>query len=140
MQQQDARRLDRHDRQRQRAPALARHRRLRRGQGGPGQPGRSLAVEWAPKVRVNTLVVGLVQTELSPTCTTATTTAWPPSARTVPLGRLADPADVGDAAVFLASTAPPTSPAPPCSSTAAANAPPSSTRANQTSTPAGGAD
>jgi NAD(P)-dependent dehydrogenase (short-subunit alcohol dehydrogenase family) len=65
---------------------------------------RSMAVEWAPQVRVNTLVVGMVRTELShlhyggPEGVDAVS-------RTVPLGRLADPADIGAAAVFLASDA-----------------------------------
>jgi NAD(P)-dependent dehydrogenase (short-subunit alcohol dehydrogenase family) len=65
---------------------------------------RSMAVEWAPEVRVNTLVVGMVRTELShlhyggPDGIAAV-------ARTVPLGRLAEPSEVGAAAVFLASDA-----------------------------------
>ncbi|MFF4897465.1 SDR family oxidoreductase [Streptomyces sp. NPDC001068] len=65
---------------------------------------RSMAVEWAPEVRVNTLVVGMVRTELShlhyggPDGVDAV-------ARTLPLGRLAAPSDVGAAAVFLASDA-----------------------------------
>ncbi|MFF8863595.1 SDR family oxidoreductase [Streptomyces sp. NPDC015139] len=64
----------------------------------------SMAVEWAPEVRVNTLVVGMVRTELAhlhyggPDGLAAVS-------RTVPLGRLAAPADVGAAAVFLASDA-----------------------------------
>ncbi|WP_411106067.1 SDR family oxidoreductase [Streptomyces sp. cmx-4-9] len=63
---------------------------------------RSLAVEWAPEVRVNTLVLGMVRTELSPLhygdgAGIAAVEA------TVPLGRLAEPSDVGEAAVFLAS-------------------------------------
>lgn len=64
----------------------------------------SMAVEWAPHVRVNTLVVGMVRTEQS-----AAHYGGPDGiaavARTVPLGRLATPADVGAAAVFLASDA-----------------------------------
>lgn len=64
----------------------------------------SMAVEWAPDIRVNTLVVGMVRTELShlhyggPDGIAAVS-------GTVPLGRLAAPADVGAAAVFLASDA-----------------------------------
>ncbi|WP_333776751.1 SDR family oxidoreductase [Streptomyces sp. IBSBF 3136] len=64
----------------------------------------SMAVEWAPEVRVNTLVVGMVRTEAS-----APHYGGPDGiaavSRTVPLGRLATPADVAEAAVFLASGA-----------------------------------
>jgi NAD(P)-dependent dehydrogenase (short-subunit alcohol dehydrogenase family) len=59
----------------------------------------SLAVEWAPKVRVNALCVGMVRTELSELHNTNT----PEVAKTVPLGRLAEPAEIGSCAVFLAS-------------------------------------
>lgn len=64
----------------------------------------SMAVEWAPDVRVNTLVVGMVRTELSALHYGGLDGVAAVS-RTVPLGRLADPADVGAAAVFLASDA-----------------------------------
>ncbi|MFC9928824.1 SDR family oxidoreductase [Streptomyces sp. NPDC127190] len=64
----------------------------------------SMAVEWAPEVRVNTLVVGMVRTELSPLHYGGPDGIAAVS-RTVPLGRLATPADVGAAAVFLASGA-----------------------------------
>ncbi|MBK3647032.1 SDR family oxidoreductase [Streptomyces sp. MBT33] len=65
---------------------------------------RSMAVEFAPEVRVNTLVVGMVRTELSPLHYGGEEGVEAVS-RTVPLGRLATPADVGAAAVFLASDA-----------------------------------
>jgi NAD(P)-dependent dehydrogenase (short-subunit alcohol dehydrogenase family) len=65
---------------------------------------RSMAVEWAPEVRVNTLVVGMVRTELAPLHYGGADGIANVS-RTVPLGRLAEPADVGAAAVFLASDA-----------------------------------
>ncbi|MFF4149677.1 SDR family oxidoreductase [Streptomyces sp. NPDC001651] len=65
---------------------------------------RSMAVEWAPRVRVNTLVVGMVRTERSGPHYGGDAGAAR-VARTVPMGRLADPADVGAAAVFLASDA-----------------------------------
>ena len=49
------RRVDHHDRQRQRHPAVARHRRLRRGQGRPAQPGhqpgRGVGAEGAGQLR-----------------------------------------------------------------------------------------
>ncbi|QUQ66407.1 SDR family oxidoreductase [Kutzneria sp. CA-103260] len=59
----------------------------------------SLAVEWAPKVRVNALAVGPVRTELSDMHFPDLAAV----AKTVPLGRLAEPADVGNCALFLAS-------------------------------------
>jgi len=65
---------------------------------------RSMAVEWAPDVRVNTLVVGMVRTELAH-LHYGDEQAVDAVARTVPLGRLAEPSDVGAAAVFLASDA-----------------------------------
>lgn len=63
---------------------------------------RSMAVEWAPDVRVNTLVLGMVRTELSG-LHYGDEEGIAAVGRTVPLGRLAEPSDVGDAAVFLAS-------------------------------------
>ncbi|MFD8276158.1 SDR family oxidoreductase [Streptomyces flaveolus] len=63
---------------------------------------RSMAVEWAPLVRVNTLVLGMVRTELSQ-LHYGDEDGIAAVGRTVPLGRLAEPADIGDACVFLAS-------------------------------------
>lgn len=65
---------------------------------------RSMAVEWAPDIRVNTLVLGMVRTELSH-LHYGDADGIAAVARTVPLGRLAEPSDVGEAAVFLASDA-----------------------------------
>ncbi|WP_405612056.1 SDR family oxidoreductase [Streptomyces sp. NBC_00076] len=65
---------------------------------------RSMAVEWAPDVRVNTLVVGMVRTEQSH-LHYGDDAGIAAVSRTVPLGRLAEPSDVGAAAVFLASDA-----------------------------------
>ncbi|MFJ6983546.1 MULTISPECIES: SDR family oxidoreductase [unclassified Streptomyces] len=65
---------------------------------------RSMAVEWAPEVRVNTLVVGMVRTERAH-LHYGDAEGLAAVARTVPLGRLADPADIGAATVFLASDA-----------------------------------
>ncbi|WP_431046626.1 SDR family oxidoreductase [Streptomyces sp. P1-3] len=63
---------------------------------------RSLAVEWAPRVRVNTVVLGMVRTERTgPHYGDDAGVAA--VARTVPLGRLAEPAEAGGACVFLAS-------------------------------------
>jgi NAD(P)-dependent dehydrogenase (short-subunit alcohol dehydrogenase family) len=62
----------------------------------------TLAVEWAPKVRVNSVVVGMVETEQSELFY-GDADSIAAISRNVPLGRLATPADVGWAAAFLAS-------------------------------------
>jgi NAD(P)-dependent dehydrogenase (short-subunit alcohol dehydrogenase family) len=64
---------------------------------------RSLAMEWAPKVRVNLVVAGMVRTEQSELFY-GDEEGIAAVASTVPLGRLAEPADVGAACVFLASS------------------------------------
>ncbi|MFJ7154868.1 SDR family oxidoreductase [Streptomyces sp. NPDC101118] len=63
---------------------------------------RSMAVEWAPEVRVNSLVLGMVRTELAH-LHYGDEQGVAAVGATVPLGRLADPYEVGEAAVFLAS-------------------------------------
>jgi NAD(P)-dependent dehydrogenase (short-subunit alcohol dehydrogenase family) len=65
---------------------------------------QTLAVEWAPKVRVNAITPGMVETELSE-LHYGDASGVRAAAGTVPLGRLATPADVGAACVFLASPA-----------------------------------
>jgi NAD(P)-dependent dehydrogenase (short-subunit alcohol dehydrogenase family) len=62
----------------------------------------TLAIEWAPKVRVNALVGGMVETEQSELFY-GDAESVARVAATVPLGRLAQPADIGWAAAFLAS-------------------------------------
>jgi NAD(P)-dependent dehydrogenase (short-subunit alcohol dehydrogenase family) len=62
----------------------------------------SLAVEWAPKVRLNCVAAGLVRTEQSH-LHYGDENGLARVASTIPLGRLADPRDIGDACVFLAS-------------------------------------
>jgi len=62
----------------------------------------SLAVEWAPKVRLNCVAAGLVKTELSH-LHYGDEQGLARVAATIPLGRLAEPRDIGDACVFLAS-------------------------------------
>ncbi|MCW2767973.1 MAG: short-chain dehydrogenase/reductase, partial [Nocardioides sp.] len=63
---------------------------------------KSLGVEWAPKVRMNAIDVGLCRTE-------NTDDHYGGDAgvaaieRTIPLGRMAEPLEVGHVAVFLAS-------------------------------------
>ncbi len=63
---------------------------------------RSLAVEWAPRVRINSINVGMVLTEVTDDHYGGAA-GVERIAATVPLGRLATPDDVGAAAVFLAS-------------------------------------
>jgi NAD(P)-dependent dehydrogenase (short-subunit alcohol dehydrogenase family) len=62
----------------------------------------SLAVEWAPKVRVNALDVGMVRTEQAH-LHYGSEAAVEAVGKTVPLGRLAEPEEVGACAAFLAS-------------------------------------
>lgn len=64
----------------------------------------TLAVEWAPKVRVNSVVVGMVETEQSELFY-GDADSIAAISRNVPLGRLAKPADIGWATAFLASEA-----------------------------------
>lgn len=62
----------------------------------------TLAVEWAPKVRVNAVVAGMVATEQAELFY-GDSDSQAEVAATVPLGRLATPADIGWATAFLAS-------------------------------------
>jgi NAD(P)-dependent dehydrogenase (short-subunit alcohol dehydrogenase family) len=64
----------------------------------------SLAVEWAPKVRVNTVVAGMVETELSE-LHYGDADGVAAVGRTVPLGRMATPDDIAAACLYLASPA-----------------------------------
>lgn len=63
---------------------------------------RSLAIEWAPRVRMNSIDVGLCRTD-----DTADHYGGDDGVaaieRTIPLGRMADPLEIGNVAVFLAS-------------------------------------
>ncbi len=63
---------------------------------------QTLAVEWAPKVRVNAVTAGMIRTEQSH-LHYGDEAGLAAVARTVPLGRLGEPEDVGDACLFLAS-------------------------------------
>lgn len=63
---------------------------------------QTLAVEWAPKVRVNAVTAGLIRTELAH--------LWygdeagiAAVGATVPLGRMGEPADIASACLYLAS-------------------------------------
>jgi NAD(P)-dependent dehydrogenase (short-subunit alcohol dehydrogenase family) len=62
----------------------------------------SLAIEWAPKVRVNAIVGGLIRTEQSG-LHYGDEAGVARVAATVPLGRLGEPKDVADACLFLVS-------------------------------------
>jgi NAD(P)-dependent dehydrogenase (short-subunit alcohol dehydrogenase family) len=61
---------------------------------------RALALEWAPHVRVNQITVGLLETETADVTYGEDRDAV---AATVPMGRLATPADVAAACLMLAS-------------------------------------
>jgi NAD(P)-dependent dehydrogenase (short-subunit alcohol dehydrogenase family) len=65
---------------------------------------QSLAVEWAPKVRVVAISPGLVRTEQS-AGHYGDEAGIAAVAKTVPANRLAEPAEIGDACVWLASKA-----------------------------------
>ncbi len=64
--------------------------------------GSSLAVEWAPRVRVNAVVVGLTETEQAH-LHYGDEQGIAAVGATIPLGRMAVPADIGNACLFLAS-------------------------------------
>jgi len=64
--------------------------------------GASLAAEWAPKVRVNTVIAGLVKTEQIAEHYGDAATQQAVAA-TIPLARMALPGDIGNACLFLAS-------------------------------------
>jgi NAD(P)-dependent dehydrogenase (short-subunit alcohol dehydrogenase family) len=61
----------------------------------------SLAMAWAPKVRVNAVSPGIVRTESFESYYGEDAASR--AGATVPLGRIAEPTDVGDAVAFLAS-------------------------------------
>ncbi|MFP6607304.1 MAG: SDR family oxidoreductase, partial [Myxococcota bacterium] len=61
-----------------------------------------LAVEWAPKVRINAVTAGMIQTELAH-LHYGDEDAIEKVAATVPLGRLGTPRDIGDTCLYLAS-------------------------------------
>jgi hypothetical protein len=63
---------------------------------------RSLALEWAPKVRVNHITAGLIRTESAAEHYGQDASAAG-VARVIPMGRMAVPADVASACLFLAS-------------------------------------
>jgi NAD(P)-dependent dehydrogenase (short-subunit alcohol dehydrogenase family) len=63
---------------------------------------QTLAVEWAPRVRVNAVTAGMIRTELSE-LHYGDAEGLASVAATVPLGRMGEPRDVGDVCLFLAS-------------------------------------
>ena len=63
---------------------------------------QTLAVEWAPKVRVNAITSGMIETELS-RLHYGDGEGLAAVAATVPLGRMGLPRDVADVCLFLAS-------------------------------------
>ncbi len=60
----------------------------------------SLAVEWAPKVRINAIIGGLIRTEQSH-LHYGDEAGIEAVGATIPLGRMAVPEDIGDACLFL---------------------------------------
>jgi NAD(P)-dependent dehydrogenase (short-subunit alcohol dehydrogenase family) len=64
----------------------------------------TLAIDWAPKVRINFVAAGLIATEQAE-AVYGDAAAVERVAATVPLGRMGTVADVADAVVFLASPA-----------------------------------
>lgn len=62
----------------------------------------SLAVEWAPAIRINSVVCGPVQTE-SAHLHFGDDEGIAAVGRTIPMGRMAQPADIGNAVAFLLS-------------------------------------
>ncbi|MCX2981861.1 SDR family oxidoreductase [Halieaceae bacterium IMCC14734] len=64
--------------------------------------GTSLAVEWAPKVRINAIICGLTETEQSH-LHYGDAAGIEAVGQTIPLGRMAVPRDIGDACLFFAS-------------------------------------
>jgi len=62
---------------------------------------RSLALEWAPKVRVNHITAGMIMTESA--AQHYGEDGGAAVARAIPMGRMAVPADVASACLFLAS-------------------------------------
>ncbi len=63
---------------------------------------QTLAVEWAPRVRINAVSAGMIRTEQAH-LHYGDEEGIAAVSSTVPLGRLGDPAEVGDACLFLAS-------------------------------------
>lgn len=63
---------------------------------------QTLAVEWAPRVRVNAVTAGLVKTEQAH-MHYGDDAGIAAVEKTIPLGRLAEPTDIGDVCLFLAS-------------------------------------
>ncbi|WP_101757416.1 SDR family oxidoreductase [Oceanicoccus sp. KOV_DT_Chl] len=63
----------------------------------------SLAVEWAPKVRINSVIAGLIRTEQSH-LHYGDEDGIAAVGDTIPLGRMAEPKDIGDACLFLSSS------------------------------------
>ena len=66
-------------------------------------PVRTLALEWAPKIRVNSVNPGLVETEGTHTAGFIGSDFQKQFEGQTPLGRIGQPNDIAPVAVFLAS-------------------------------------
>ena len=62
---------------------------------------KALALEWAPKVRINHITTGLIRTESA--ASVYGDDGGAAVTRTLPMGRMAVPSDIADACLFLAS-------------------------------------
>jgi len=62
---------------------------------------KALALEWAPKVRINHITTGLIRTESA--ASVYGEDGGAAVTRTLPMGRMAVPSDIAGACLFLAS-------------------------------------
>lgn len=66
---------------------------------------KTFALELAPRVRVNCICPGWIETEIMMTAMNFTAEDLPKVARHIPMGKMGEPEDVGRAAVYFASPA-----------------------------------
>lgn len=66
---------------------------------------KTFALELAPRVRVNCICPGWIETEIMMTAMSFTKEDLPKVARNIPMGKMGEPADVGMAALYFAAPA-----------------------------------